>query len=50
MPHSNTSNTAYRAVIGIDWADAAHAVCLWDATTNATEQFILPSAPAAIGA
>lgn len=50
MSSSSTSPCPYAAVVGIDWADAAHAICLWDATTQSIQQYNLPSTPAAIHA
>ena len=38
----------FAALIGIDWADQKHAVCLYDAQTGKTEHSELPQTPEAI--
>lgn len=50
MSNTDTTHAEFDAVVGIDWADATHAVCLWDAETNSTEQVDLTNRPETIEA
>ncbi|MBB5350663.1 transposase [Haloferula luteola] len=47
---NNDRNEAYAAIVGIDWADEVHAVCLWDATTESITHSDLSSKPEAVDA
>ncbi len=40
--------TEYAALLGIDWADKKHDVCLIETATGKREAFILPHSPCEI--
>ncbi len=45
-----TVSAPYAAVVGLDWEQTAHAICLWPADAEAPEASRLPHTPAAIAA
>jgi hypothetical protein len=44
------SEIPYAALIGLDWADQKHDVCLYDCTTQTQEHYVIGARPEAIEA